>query len=186
MTGKRTAFFIISCTSCRSSLVRCLTVLVLITPDRVTILIHIRDFPVPFHVTPAQLCHGIKGTRKPLANLGKSKQWLDCHDKTLPSCTCSGEDGTLGKVEFLHNKLELFSILFFATIALLWYHMYLSPSHRVLSVTELWSPAIRSVKICWCLLLPEGLNSQRSQRMLRHLRTLGYLSLYSQCDKQIL
>lgn len=128
---EREWLFKMSLTSCRSLLVRCLTVLVLIIPDRETILILIRDFPVPFHVTLVQLCCGIKGAWKPLENQGKSKEQLECQDKTLSSCTCSEEDGTLGKAQFLCTKLGLLSTLVFASIVLLRCHMYLSPAHRM-------------------------------------------------------
>lgn len=104
--------------------------LVIITPDRTTILILIRDFPVPFHVTLVQSCCGIKGAWKPLENLEKSKEQLECPDKTLRSCTCTEENRTLGKAQFLYIKLGLLSTLVFASIVLLRCHMYLSPAHR--------------------------------------------------------
>lgn len=65
--------------------------------------------------------------------------------------------GTLGKVSFFLNE-GLLSTLVFATIVLLEYDMYLSPSHGLLRVTGLQTPTLRSAKICWCLLLLEGLN----------------------------
>lgn len=150
--------------------------LVIITPDRTTILILIRDFPVPFHVTLVQLCCGIKGAWKPLENLGKSKEQLECPDKTLRSCTCTEENGTLGKAQFLYIKLGLLSTLVFASIVLLRCHMYLSPAHRAC----VWL-VLNSNHQIFKIKKIEGLNSQRSQLKL----SLGYLRLYSQYEGQI-
>lgn len=169
-----------SCTSYRSLLVRCLTMLVLITTDRATILILIRDFPVPFHVTLVQFYCGIKGAWKPLENQGESKEQLECQDKTLSSCTCSEEDGTLGKTQFLDIKPGLLSILVFASIVLLRCHMYLSSAHRI--YVSVWALNSNHQVLKVTLVPPlEGLNSQRSQLKL----ALEYLRHYSQYEAQI-